>query len=195
MQDTVQAKSKGFTIVELLIVIVVIAILAAITTIAFSGMQQRAKTTAKVSTVQQAAKLVQLYQTSHGNYPRSQSGGDFCMTADNACTAYNGTVNAASNAGLMTELREHGAPPATSGDTTTDSRYGITYSYQSGRTLQNIANPVLIMFFLDGTDQVCQGLIAGMVSVRDGVAPDFVPGVRSSGNSAGKTRCYMMFPN
>lgn len=36
-------KQRGFTIVELLIVIVIIAILAAITTVAFNGIQQRAK--------------------------------------------------------------------------------------------------------------------------------------------------------
>ena len=39
-------KQKGFTIVELLIVIVVIAILAAITIVAFNGIQQRAKNSA-----------------------------------------------------------------------------------------------------------------------------------------------------
>ena len=38
-----QTKSRGFTIVELLIVIVVIAILAAITIVAYNGIQNRAK--------------------------------------------------------------------------------------------------------------------------------------------------------
>lgn len=37
---------RGFTIVELLIVIVVIAILAAITIVAYNGIQARAKTVA-----------------------------------------------------------------------------------------------------------------------------------------------------
>lgn len=43
---TKQTKSSGFTIVELLIVIVVIAILAAITIVAYNGIQDRANTTA-----------------------------------------------------------------------------------------------------------------------------------------------------
>ncbi len=39
---TKQTKSRGFTIVELLIVIVIIAILAAITIVAYNGIQNRA---------------------------------------------------------------------------------------------------------------------------------------------------------
>lgn len=46
--------NRGFTIVELLIVIVVIAILAAITIVAYNGIQNRAKT----SSAQSAANVV-----------------------------------------------------------------------------------------------------------------------------------------
>lgn len=50
------AKQRGFTIVELLIVIVVIAILAAITIVAFNGIQQRARNMARISAAEQIAK-------------------------------------------------------------------------------------------------------------------------------------------
>jgi len=49
---------RGFTIVELLIVIVVIGILAAITIVAYNGIQQRATTAAIQSDVAQNAKSI-----------------------------------------------------------------------------------------------------------------------------------------
>ena len=57
-------KRRGFTIVELLIVIVVIAILAAITIVAYNGIQQRARVTALWSGIKQVDKSFHLYLTS-----------------------------------------------------------------------------------------------------------------------------------
>ncbi len=186
---------RGFTIVELLIVIVVIAILAALSVVGYTNIQQRVKNTAKVSVVQQSVKLVQLYRASNDDYPQSPSGNNFCLTTDNMCTSYNGTPNPSSNATLMNHLREYGTPIAQSGDSTTDARYGITYSHLPGRTLESQPNPVLIIFFLEGLNQDCSGRISGMVSVNDSGANNYAPAERSQGNSGGKTRCYVMFPN
>jgi prepilin-type N-terminal cleavage/methylation domain-containing protein len=65
------AKNKnGFTIVELLIVIVVIAILAAITIVAFNGVQQRAQASAVQSSLSQATKKVLAHSvTNTDDYP------------------------------------------------------------------------------------------------------------------------------
>ncbi len=49
---------RGFTIVELLIVVVVIAILAAITIVAYNGIQNRAKDSASLSNAQQTGKKI-----------------------------------------------------------------------------------------------------------------------------------------
>lgn len=59
-------QQKGFTIVELLIVIVVIAILAAITIVAYNGIQQRARDTKRKDDVAEVAKLVQMYNIDKG---------------------------------------------------------------------------------------------------------------------------------
>lgn len=51
--------SKGFTIVELLIVVVVIAILAAITIVAYSGIRQRAEASALAAELSQVHRTIQ----------------------------------------------------------------------------------------------------------------------------------------
>ncbi len=56
-----RVQQRGFTIVELLIVVVVIAILAAITIVAYNGIQNRAKASAVQTTVKQAYTKIQSY--------------------------------------------------------------------------------------------------------------------------------------
>lgn len=61
MLGVLRTRNKGFTIVELLIVIVVIAILAAITIVAYTGIQERAKNTQMVSVVEAYTKGLKAY--------------------------------------------------------------------------------------------------------------------------------------
>ncbi len=63
--------TRGFTIVELLIVVVVIAILAAITIVAYNGIQARAqfsKTSQDLSTMK---KIIEMHYADKGHYPIS----------------------------------------------------------------------------------------------------------------------------
>ncbi len=60
---------KGFTIVELLIVIVVIAILAAISIVAYTGIQDRAKASAAESLATNISKKADIFYTLNSNYP------------------------------------------------------------------------------------------------------------------------------
>ena len=57
---------RGFTIVELLIVIVVIAILAAISIVAYNGIQQRASDAKIKSAASQVIKAIQIYSADNG---------------------------------------------------------------------------------------------------------------------------------
>lgn len=64
--------NSGFTIVELLIVIVVIGILAAITIVAYNGIQNRAKASSATTTAGSIAKKAEIYnadENSVGGYP------------------------------------------------------------------------------------------------------------------------------
>ena len=73
-------KQSGFTIVELLIVIVVIGILAAITIVAYNGVQNRANNT-KIDTIaKEIADKSEVYAADHeGTYPTAST--DFSGTS------------------------------------------------------------------------------------------------------------------
>ena len=62
-----RTRIKGFTIVELLIVIVVIGILAAIIIVSFNGVQAKAKTVQVKSTAATLLQKIEYYRTLSGN--------------------------------------------------------------------------------------------------------------------------------
>lgn len=85
---------KGFTIVELLIVIVVIGILAAITIVAFNGVQQRARDTTAKSDASSILKVAEAYnarETSTG-YPTAANQFTKATTPDLDATLPNGVT-------------------------------------------------------------------------------------------------------
>lgn len=102
--STIKSTSHGFTIVELLIVIVVIAILAAITVVAFNGVQDRARTAAVASAANQAAKKIKEYEAINSSLPTSlaaagisDSGGvlhSYSYVGDWFCVATRSATNA-----------------------------------------------------------------------------------------------------
>lgn len=89
---------KGFTIVELLIVIVVIGILAAITIVAFNGVQNRGKASAAQSAANTVIKKAEAYNSIESSYPDSVA--DFAAT-DESDLAGSGITLAAVTAGTV----------------------------------------------------------------------------------------------
>ena len=94
--------SYGFTIIELLIVVIVIAILATITVVAYNGITAQAHESALKSDLEAAGKQLQIAKATDGDYPDDASGlkksdtttfgnythtdGDFCLDATVAGT-------------------------------------------------------------------------------------------------------------
>jgi len=73
---------KGFTIVELLIVIVVIGILAALVLNTFAGVQKRARDTERQTDVTALATQLEVYYNDKGGYPQfSQISSEATATA------------------------------------------------------------------------------------------------------------------
>jgi len=83
-------QQNGFTIVELLIVIVVIGILAAIVIVAYNGVQNRAKDASRASSVIALQKAIEMYNADNGYYP---------IVA--GCADNNGCVNSGLGATLV----------------------------------------------------------------------------------------------
>ncbi len=146
-------KQKGFTIVELLIVVVVIGIIAAITLVAYGTVQERAGNATRIAAATQTIKLLRGHLASFGAQPVSN--GAYCLTVDNVCTMYNGTVVSSDNAALLTELRKVGNPITSvpRGDAT---NYGIYFDSYGPRLYNGAPARVLVMYWLDGNNVDCK---------------------------------------
>lgn len=85
---------SGFTIVELLIVVVVIAILAAISTVAYMGIQQRARDNIRKSDIATMARYLELMYVDVAKY----------ATTPEPCTDTSRGVDTGSCDGIVTDI-------------------------------------------------------------------------------------------
>lgn len=69
MTSLKKAAQKGFTIVELLIVIVVIGILAGLVIVTYNGIQQKARDTERKTDINALHGQLEAYQAQNGKYP------------------------------------------------------------------------------------------------------------------------------
>ena len=73
-------KNNGFTIIEVLIVVIVIAILASVAIISYDATQKRARDTERKNDLATLRDSLQLYYSKYGNYLETGSG---CGTSNN----------------------------------------------------------------------------------------------------------------
>jgi len=78
-----KARSSGFTIVELLIVIVVIGILATLVIVTFSGIQQKGRNSQRQTDINALQSHVEAYYASAGSYPTASMINDDAWRAKN----------------------------------------------------------------------------------------------------------------
>ncbi len=102
------SQRSGFTIVELLVVIVIIAILAAVSIVAYNGVQTRAENTKTLSGLGQLGKALQLYKNDNGRYPLVKAPGTsssftfVCVSSSdpsNKCGKVGGSDNSCAGVG------------------------------------------------------------------------------------------------
>lgn len=116
----------GFTIVELLIVIVIITILAGLVIVGYIGITARARAAEVSAGVSQSQKKLELYKVDNGGYPlsgnlaaagvangaisyqyTSSDGTVYCITGTEGSTAYNASNTTSPASGVCTG---HAAP-------------------------------------------------------------------------------------
>lgn len=191
--------TSGFTIVELLIVIVVIAILAAITVVAYNGVQQRANNTARIANAQNAVKLVTAYIATYGTYPAttiSCIGNGFaenntkCWGIDSATPAIRHAAFNDTELSKIGSLPNNTTPPV---QTPSYKALGPVYVYSAAYTVDGSPNPLIIAYFLDGQNQNC-GLSNIVKEEGVGVWARVTSEPNNSGNSGNTTRCFVTMP-
>lgn len=154
---------KGFTIVELLIVIVVIAILAVIVTVAYQGIQQKADNSRIMEAVRFYQKAVTAYMADHqGALP---TGGWVCLGSgypNNQC--WNGpsgtfSVDATTDANLAPYVGGQKPIPSTKVLQITggpDYRLGILLN----------ASQSMLVYYLEGGGQTCLDNYGGATEMQ-----------------------------
>lgn len=74
MIKNLKLNNRGFTLVELLVVIALLGILATIGLVTFSSAQLRGRDTQRKSDLKQISSALELYYSDHGGYPASDNG-------------------------------------------------------------------------------------------------------------------------
>jgi len=149
-------KIKGFTLVELLIVIVVIGILASISIVAYNGAQQRARDSVRQNDISEIAKGLELYYLDNHKYPTSggtsSTTSGWSTTADNSWDAF------------VTALKPHmdnNVPldPVSTPNANIMTPSGYNYAYFSNTATDTCGSTgvnqmYLLVYRLEGSSQV-----------------------------------------
>lgn len=79
---------KGFTLVELLVVISIIGVLSAILMVNFVGTRERARDSQKIQDLNSIRNALRLYYNDFQSYPVSASCGGTCLTSSIGASGY-----------------------------------------------------------------------------------------------------------
>jgi len=204
-------KQDAFTIVELLIVIVVIAVLAAISVVAYNGIQQRARNSQTASVVQAYKKALTAYAIEHQLYPTSSSaclGDDYqdtgVYTVANARNCFRsnstaGVVNTSFNNEIKPYLSSKIPTPNNTvfgnGSSPWSTR-GAVFLNTSGVILNGAPNPWVMIYTLEGQTQCPVGPVLDLSNYPNVTSTPPTSGysVLLSGGIAG-VECWVAMPD
>lgn len=162
----VRKVNRAFTLVELLIVIVVIAILASISVVAYNGLSQRSYTAKASSAIDAYMKLIEMYKVDNGEYPTYTDiglGNYACLSpvgslpaappfAAGVCESdYGDTISAELNGKLLdyTSSLPSGLLPVV--------QYNDLPAYARGLSYSSDGTGYQILYYLNGTYECPRG--------------------------------------
>lgn len=126
------AKSKnGFTLVELLIVIVIIAILAAITAVAYNGIQGRARDSQRQGDIKTLAKALEMYYIDNNQYPSCSGSGSTTINTS-WCTTADGSWALLTSKLVPKYISAMPRDPVSTPNANVETPVGYNYAYFSG---------------------------------------------------------------
>lgn len=190
-------KQNGFTVVELLIVIVVISILAAITIVAYSGIQDRAEASKTTSAVEAYKKALSMYKIDKGVYPTT---GGFCLgdqyrtftgSSTPSCRYSTSPINATTGASARDGLKPYlgGQLPMPSAEFIHSGAIEFVgaHFYGSGYGYKLDGNPVVTI------EYYIKGNTCPVGPVYAPTAPNFTsPAVTRSQALTDGSRCFLL---
>jgi prepilin-type N-terminal cleavage/methylation domain-containing protein len=181
---------RGFTIVELLIVIVVIGILAAITLVAYNGVQAKALNGSTQDIALKYRKAMILYATEKGLYPSNSSA---CF-GEGITGCFNGSVNTEFNNAIRPYLGNAGslpAPPMHCHMMYGGCRQGVAFSRQE-INLDGSSHTWSINYMLDGDEKCTVPQQAGGTWVNASSTPNSSGRIEFNSNTA---LCRLILPD
>ncbi|MBC7869076.1 prepilin-type N-terminal cleavage/methylation domain-containing protein [Candidatus Saccharibacteria bacterium] len=169
---------RGFTIVELLIVIVVIGILAAITIVAYNGIQSKALNATTLSSINAYKKAIQSYAVDKGIYPPNIPA---CLSGQASLGVSNDQCSTTStgykiNSSFDTSIKPYlAALPKTDSRVVTGTIGVDSYQFNSSGTYGIFSGkPSLYYWLLDATTCPNDGSVVGPYVMQNSVSCIYV---------------------
>lgn len=207
-----QSRNRGFTIVELLIVIVVIGILAAITIVSFNGVSAKAKNTQTISAVETYQKALAGYAAENGAYPVTLTANNTVMCLGTGYKDYDangsadcGDVNQSYRASVNTTFNSSIAQymgGSTTGPTmnaaemityTNNTYVGAVVGKNASMTVDGVSNPYYLEYILSGTNQKCN--LRAVATSAFPAMTSTTQGYSWSDSGHNSTNCVVPLPN
>lgn len=181
---------RGFTLLELIIVVAIISIIAAIVLVSIGESREKAKNAAIISGVQEFQKALELYRAQFHRYPSPNQNDTlvdrrriYCVgqgyTTGQQCTPYSQTTN--NTAEVETELA-----PAYISVIQHSSRLASGYSSPSYRGCSDLCLGASVGLCATGAGNSCSPDDYSIFYVLEGVGRDCGPGIQLNPDYAGR---------